>query len=67
MVQNYQKDRYTLSGKKLTITRLTAEQSYKVDIVGATDFANNIANPIAVNFTVLKETLIIQNQLFLQQ
>lgn len=48
------KDRYTLSGKKLTITRLTAEQSYKVDIVGATDFANNIANPIAVNFTVLK-------------
>ncbi|SPU00158.1 S-layer homology domain-containing protein [Lysinibacillus capsici] len=48
------KDRYTLSGKKLTITGLTAEQSYKVDIVGATDFANNIANPIAVNFTVLK-------------
>lgn len=48
------KERYTLSGKKLTITGLTAEQSYKVDIVGATDFANNIANPIAVNFTVLK-------------
>ncbi|UNT54354.1 S-layer homology domain-containing protein [Lysinibacillus capsici] len=48
------KDRYTLSGKKITITGLTAEQSYKVDIVGATDFANNIANPIAVNFTVLK-------------
>lgn len=48
------KDRYTLTGKKLTITGLTAEQSYKVDIVGATDFANNIANPIAVNFTVLK-------------
>lgn len=48
------KDRYTLSGKKLTITGLTAEQSYKVDIVGATDFANNIANPIAVNFSVLK-------------
>ena len=48
------KDRYTLSGKKLTITGLTAEQSYKVDIVGATDFANNIANPIAVNFKVLK-------------
>lgn len=48
------KDRYILTGKKLTITGLTAEQSYKVDIVGATDFANNIANPIAVNFTVLK-------------
>lgn len=48
------KDRYTLTGKKLTINGLTAEQSYKVDIVGATDFANNIANPIAVNFTVLK-------------
>ncbi|MEB2300265.1 S-layer homology domain-containing protein [Lysinibacillus xylanilyticus] len=48
------KDRYTLSGKTLTINGLTAEQTYKVDIVGATDFANNIANPIAVNFTVLK-------------
>ncbi|WP_431811259.1 S-layer homology domain-containing protein [Lysinibacillus sp. FW12] len=48
------KDRYTLSGKTLTIKGLTAEQAYKVDIVGATDFANNIANPIAVNFTVLK-------------
>ena len=48
------KDRYTLSGKKLTINGLTAEQTYKVDIVGATDFANNIANPIAVNFTVAK-------------
>ncbi len=48
------KDRYTLSGKKLTINGLTAEQSYNVDIVGVTDFANNIANPIAVNFTVLK-------------
>jgi len=48
------KDRYTLSGKTLTINGLTAEQTYKVDIVGATDFANNIANPIAVNFTVAK-------------
>ncbi|MCK1987215.1 S-layer homology domain-containing protein [Lysinibacillus fusiformis] len=48
------KDRYTLSGKTLTIKGLTADQTYKVDIVGATDFANNIANPIAVNFTVLK-------------
>ncbi len=45
---------YTLDGNKLTITGLTAEKSYKVDIVGATDFANNIANPIAVNFTVAK-------------
>ncbi|WP_182480602.1 S-layer homology domain-containing protein [Peribacillus asahii] len=45
---------YTLSGKTLTITGLTAEKSYTVDVVGATDFANNIANPIAVNFTVAK-------------
>ncbi|NHC38607.1 S-layer homology domain-containing protein [Bacillus sp. MM2020_1] len=45
---------YTLSGKTLTITGLTAEKSYKVDVVGATDFANNISNPIAVNFTVAK-------------
>ncbi|MGE7945984.1 S-layer homology domain-containing protein [Lysinibacillus sp. NPDC093688] len=48
------KDSYKLSGKTLTIKDLTAEQTYKVDIVGATDFANNIANPIAVNFTVAK-------------
>ncbi|QUG40560.1 S-layer homology domain-containing protein [Psychrobacillus sp. INOP01] len=45
---------YTLSGKTLTITGLTADKSYKVDVVGATDFANNISNPIAVNFTVAK-------------
>ncbi|MEK3978691.1 S-layer homology domain-containing protein [Psychrobacillus sp. FSL K6-2836] len=45
---------YTLAGKTLTITGLTAEKSYKVDVVGATDFANNISNPIAVNFTVAK-------------
>ncbi len=43
-----------LDGKTLTISGLTAEKSYKVDIVGATDFANNIANPMAVNFTVAK-------------
>lgn len=47
-------DRYTLSGKTLTITGLTAEQAYKVDIVGATDFANNIAHLLTVNFTVSK-------------
>ncbi|WP_064091892.1 Ig-like domain-containing protein [Rossellomorea aquimaris] len=47
---------YTLSadGKTLTVTGLTAEKSYKVDIVGAKDFANNIANPIGLNFTVAK-------------
>ncbi|WNS75219.1 S-layer homology domain-containing protein [Bacillus sp. DTU_2020_1000418_1_SI_GHA_SEK_038] len=49
-------ERFSLSldGKTLTINGLTAEKSYKVDIVGATDYANNIANPIAVNFTVAK-------------
>ncbi|USK59583.1 S-layer homology domain-containing protein [Peribacillus asahii] len=45
---------YTLSGETLTITGLTAEKSYTVDVVGATDFADNIANPISVNFTVAK-------------
>jgi hypothetical protein len=47
---------YTLSadGKTLTLTGLTTEKTYKVDLVGATDFAGNIANPIAVNFTVAK-------------
>ncbi|WP_235801759.1 S-layer homology domain-containing protein [Ureibacillus manganicus] len=47
---------YELSadGKTLTVKNLEAEKSYKVDIVGATDFADNIANPIAVNFTVAK-------------
>ncbi|PJO40227.1 S-layer homology domain-containing protein [Lysinibacillus xylanilyticus] len=48
------KDRYELAGKTLKIKGLTAEQTYKVDVVGAIDFANNIANPIAVNFTVAK-------------
>jgi len=45
---------YTLVDNVLTITGLTADKSYKVDVVGATDFAGNISNPIAVNFTVAK-------------
>lgn len=47
---------YSLSadGKTLTISGLTAEKSYRVDIVGAKDFANNISNPIGLNFTVAK-------------
>ncbi|MEK4484663.1 S-layer homology domain-containing protein [Psychrobacillus sp. FSL H8-0484] len=52
---------YTLSGKTLTITGLTADKSYKVDVVGATDFANNISNPIAVNFTVAKPVVDSSN------
>lgn len=45
---------YDLSadGKTLTVKNLEAEKSYRVDIVGATDFSGNIANPLAVNFTV---------------
>ncbi|MBZ9636598.1 S-layer homology domain-containing protein [Clostridium sp. FP1] len=43
---------YTLVDNMLTITGLTADKSYKVDIIGATDFAGNISNPMAVNFTV---------------
>lgn len=41
---------YSLSGNKLTITSLPAdaEKPYKLNIVGATDFANNIAKPIVV-------------------
>jgi hypothetical protein len=45
---------YTLEGNTLTITGLEAEKSYRVNIVGAKDFAGNIANPIALNFTVEK-------------
>ncbi|MGE6368822.1 S-layer homology domain-containing protein [Planococcus kocurii] len=45
---------YTVSedGKTVTITGLTANQTYKVDFVGVVDYANNISNPIALNFTV---------------
>lgn len=39
---------YSLSGNKLTITSLPAEKTYKLNIVGTTDFANNIAKPIVV-------------------
>jgi len=45
---------YTLVDKTLTITGLTEEQSYRVDIVGAVDFAGNVANPIEANFKVAK-------------
>lgn len=47
---------YDLStdGKTLTVKNLEAEKTYRVDIVGATDFSDNIANPLAVNFTVAK-------------
>lgn len=45
---------YTVVGKTITITGLTAEKSYRVDVVGATDHADNMANPLAVNFTVAK-------------
>ncbi|MCG6794580.1 Ig-like domain-containing protein [Geobacillus sp. YHL] len=45
---------YTLNGNTLTITGLEAEKSYRVDIVGAKDFAGNTANPIVLNFTVEK-------------
>jgi SbsC C-terminal domain/Bacterial Ig-like domain len=47
---------YTLSadGKTLTVSGLTAEKSYRVDVVGAKDFANNTSNPIGLNFTVAK-------------
>ncbi|MGH2316977.1 S-layer homology domain-containing protein [Planococcus sp. SE5232] len=45
---------YTVSAdrKTLTVTGLVANQSYKVDVVGAVDYAKNMANPIALNFTV---------------
>ncbi len=45
---------FTVSGKTLTITGLEDEKSYNVEIVGAKDAANNIANPINLNFTVAK-------------
>ncbi|WP_214759592.1 Ig-like domain-containing protein [Exiguobacterium sp. s129] len=41
-------------GKTLTLTGLTAEKSYRVDLVGVKDFAYNVSNPIALNFMVSK-------------
>lgn len=45
---------FTVSGKTLTITGLEDEKNYNVEIVGAKDYAGNIANPINLNFTVAK-------------
>jgi SbsC C-terminal domain len=49
-------DKYELStdGKTLTVKQLEATKSYKVDLVGAKDFVDNLANPISLNFTVAK-------------
>lgn len=45
---------YTVSGKTLTISNLTVEQAYKLDIVGAKDAADNMSGQITSNFTVAK-------------
>jgi len=45
---------YEVSGKTLTVKNLVNEQSYKLDIVGSTDAANNISGQITSNFTVAK-------------
>jgi hypothetical protein len=45
---------YVVSGKTLTIKNLVAEKSYKLDVVGATDAAGNMAGQTTVNFTVEK-------------
>ncbi|STO07354.1 Ig-like domain-containing protein [Exiguobacterium aurantiacum] len=41
-------------GKTLTVSGLEAEKAYRVDLVGVKDFAGNVSNPIALNFTVAK-------------
>ncbi|WP_423408401.1 S-layer homology domain-containing protein [Heyndrickxia sp. MSNUG] len=41
-------------GKTLTVKNLVAEKSYKLDVVGAKDAANNMSGQITVNFTVAK-------------
>ncbi|WP_404405243.1 S-layer homology domain-containing protein [Jeotgalibacillus malaysiensis] len=45
---------YTVAAnsKSITLTGLTAGEAYTVDIVGAIDTSDNLANPIEVNFTV---------------
>jgi hypothetical protein len=45
---------YVVSGKTLTIKNLVAEKSYKLDVVGAKDAAQNMSGQITVNFTVAK-------------
>lgn len=45
---------YVVSGKTLTVKNLVAEKSYKLDVVGAKDAANNMSGQITVNFTVAK-------------
>lgn len=50
---------YTVSGKTLTINGLTNDKTYSVEIVGAKDLAQNIANPISLNFTVSKPDVVL--------
>ncbi|WP_061810709.1 S-layer homology domain-containing protein [Rossellomorea vietnamensis] len=45
---------YVVNGKTLTIKNLKAEKSYKLDVVGAKDAADNMAGQTTVNFTVAK-------------
>lgn len=45
---------YVVNGKTLTVKNLTAEKSYKLDVVGAKDAAGNMAGQTTVNFTVSK-------------
>lgn len=48
---------YVVEGKTLTIKNLTTEESYKVDIVGATDSSSNVNAQITRSFTVAKAEL----------
>lgn len=45
---------YVVNGKTLTVKNLVAEKSYKLDVVGAKDAAQNMSGQITVNFTVVK-------------
>ncbi|MFL8936296.1 S-layer homology domain-containing protein [Rossellomorea oryzaecorticis] len=45
---------YVVNGKTLTVKNLVAEKSYKLDVVGAKDAANNLAGQTTVTFTVEK-------------
>jgi S-layer homology domain len=45
---------FKVDGKKLTINGLENDKSYNVELVGAKDAADNLANPINLGFTVAK-------------
>ncbi|MBS2970737.1 hypothetical protein J9317_18495 [Metabacillus sp. KIGAM252] len=47
---------FTANSDSFTVTGLDAGTAYKVDVVGATDIAGNVANPLSSTVSTVKDT-----------